>query len=50
VVREQLKKAEASELIARFRDSLTDAESLDTIRHLTRKPLPGIGRPGATFQ
>jgi CRISPR-associated endonuclease Cas1 len=34
VVREQLKEPAASELIARFRERLADAESLDTIRHL----------------
>ena len=34
VVREQLKDPAASELIARFRERLADAESLDTIRHL----------------
>jgi len=34
VVREQLKETAASELIARFRERLADAESLDTIRHL----------------
>jgi len=34
VVREQLKEPAASELIARFRERLADAESLDMIRHL----------------
>jgi CRISPR-associated endonuclease Cas1 len=34
VVREQLKDPSASELIARFRERLADAESLDTIRYL----------------
>ena len=34
VVREQLKEPAASEVIARFRERLADAESLDTIRHL----------------
>ncbi len=34
VVREQLKDCAASELIARFRERLADADSLDTIRHL----------------
>ena len=34
VVREQLKEPAASELIARFRERLADAESLDTIRYL----------------
>jgi CRISPR-associated endonuclease Cas1 len=34
VVREQLKEPAAGELIARFRERLADAESLDTIRYL----------------
>ncbi|MGC2184838.1 MAG: CRISPR-associated endonuclease Cas1, partial [Terriglobales bacterium] len=34
VVREQLKEPAASELIARLREGLADAESLDTIRYL----------------